>query len=151
MSSDSTASGVAFFSPSFSISRFHPNAQTINPPPTWTAGSDTPKNASRCEPRKYEPAIKAKLFKVTRQDSSRRVVGETSRVSARKIGLALSGSTIGNSALNTRKKAFISSCILSLRFPCPTKLPGRRFFGKEEEKIGGWQRGLPGFHLKLNS
>src|SRR6266567_9619716 len=150
MSSDSTASGVAFFSPSFSISRFHPNAQTINPPPTWTAGSDTPKKASRCEPRKYEPAIKAKLFKVTRHDSSRRVVGETSPVSDRKIGLALSGSTIGNNALKTRRKAFISSCIVSLRFLCSTKLPGRRFFGKEEEKIGGWPRALPEFQLKLN-
>src|SRR5882672_5571040 len=114
MSSDSTDSGVAFFSPSFSISRFHPNAQTINPPPTWTAGSDTPKKASRCEPRKYEPAIKRKLFKVTRQDSSRRVAGRTDRVRARKIGLALNGSTIGNSALNTRKKAFMASCIRQL-------------------------------------
>src|SRR5439155_22749035 len=150
MSSDSTATSVAFFSPSFSISRFHPNAQTINPPPTSTAGSDTPKKPSTCEPRKYEPAIKAKLFKVTRHDSSRRIVGETTRVSARKIGLALNGSTSGNSGLKTRKKAFISPCIVSLRFPCPTKLPGRRFFGKEEEKIGGWQRALPGFQLKLN-
>src|SRR5439155_27219011 len=111
MSSDSTASGVVFF---FSISRFHPNAQAINPPPTWTAGSDTPKKASRCEPRKYEPAIKAKLFKVTRQDSSWRVAGRTDRVSARKIGLALNGSTIGNSALNTRQKAFMASFIRQL-------------------------------------
>src|SRR5438874_6017250 len=150
MSSDSTASGVAFFSPSFSISRFHPNAQTINPPPTWSAGSDTPKKASRCEPRKYEPAIKAKLFKVTRQDSSRRVVGETSRVSARKIGLELSGSTIGNSALKTRNKAFTSSCIRQLEISLSNELPLRRFFGKEEEKTGGWQRALPGFQMKLN-
>src|SRR6266436_3813904 len=114
MSSDSTASGVAFFSPSFSISRFHPNAQTINPPPTWTAGSDTPKKASKCEPRKYEPAIKAKLFKVTRQDSSRCVAGRTDRGSARKIGLALRGSTLGNNALKTRKKAFKASWIPQL-------------------------------------
>src|SRR5712671_6300874 len=112
MSSDSTASGVAFFSVSFSINRFHPKAQTINPPPTWTAGSDTPKKASRCDPKKYEPAmIKAKLFKVTRHDNSRRRAGGTLRVSARKIGLALRGSTIGKRALKTRKKAFISSCI----------------------------------------
>jgi hypothetical protein len=111
MSSDSTASGVAFFSASFSINKFHPKAQTINPPPTWTAGSDTPKKASRCDPKKYEPAIKAKLFKVIRHDSSRRVAGRTDRVSARKIGLALSGSTIGNSALKTRKNAFVASCI----------------------------------------
>src|SRR6266699_6128394 len=33
------------------------------------------------------------------------------RFNARKIGLALSGSTIGNRALKTRKKAFIASCI----------------------------------------
>jgi hypothetical protein len=66
---------------------------------------------SRCEPRKYEPAIKARLFQETRHESSRRVAGEILRVSARKIGLALSGSTIGNRALKTRKIAFIASCI----------------------------------------
>src|SRR6266446_58178 len=53
------------------------------------------RKASRCEPRKYEPAIKAKLFKVTRQDSSRRVAGRTDRVSAGRSGLRLAGPRLG--------------------------------------------------------
>src|SRR5258705_12439961 len=47
-------------------------------------------------------------------DSSRRVAGRTDCVSARKLGLALNGSTIGNSVLNTRKKAFMGSCMRQL-------------------------------------
>src|SRR5216117_94075 len=59
-------------------------------------------------------ALTRSVLPATRQDSSWRVAGRTDRVSARKIGLALNGSTIGNSALNTRKKAFMASCIRQL-------------------------------------
>jgi hypothetical protein len=90
--------------PACTTLRGHPNAQTTNLPPTWTAGSDTPKKFRAWAPRKYEATIRIKLFKVTRHDSFLRFPGEIFRVSARKIGLELSGSTIGNSAPKTRKK-----------------------------------------------
>jgi len=58
-----------------------------------------------------EATIRTKLLNVTRHDNSLRVPGRRFCVSARKIGLALSGSTIGNNALTTRKKTFIASRI----------------------------------------
>jgi hypothetical protein len=60
---------------------------TINPPPTWTTGSEIPKKERMCVPMKYDPTSKKKPFIATRKDSALRVLGEYSLVIARKIGL----------------------------------------------------------------
>jgi hypothetical protein len=50
-----------------------------------------------------------------RQDSSLRVLGESSLVIARKIGLPPSGSIIGNSALRIKNRLFAASIKSVLR------------------------------------
>ena len=49
---------------------------TINPPPTWTTGSEIPKKERMCVPMKYDPTSRKKLFIAIRQDSALRMVGE---------------------------------------------------------------------------
>src|SRR5690348_12379589 len=58
---------------------------------------------------KYEPTIRYRLLRATRHARPRRVSGEYCSVSARKIGLPASGSTIGKSALTTRNKTLTAS------------------------------------------
>src|SRR6202795_1163111 len=82
---------------------------TINPPPTWTTGSEIPKKERTCVPPKIDPTSRRKLFIAIRKDSALRVLGEYSLVIARKIGLPPSGSTMGNSALRIRKRFFAAS------------------------------------------
>src|SRR2546427_12680375 len=88
---------------------------TINPPPTWTTGSEIPKKERMCVPMKYDPTGRKKLFIAIRQDSALRMLGEYSLVIARKMGLPPSGSTIGNSALRIRKRLFAASTMMFLQ------------------------------------
>jgi hypothetical protein len=88
---------------------------TINPPPTWTTGSEIPKKDRMSVPMKYDPTSKKKLFTAIRKDSALRVVGEYSLVIARKIGLPPSGSTIGNRALRIRNRLFAASTKMFLQ------------------------------------
>jgi hypothetical protein len=49
---------------------------TINPPPTWTTGSEIPKKERMWVPIKYDPTSKKKLSTAIRQDNALRVLGE---------------------------------------------------------------------------
>jgi hypothetical protein len=96
---------------------------TINPPPTWTAGSEIPKKERMWVPMKYDPIRKKKLFVAIRPDNALRVAVEYSWVIARNIGLPPNGSTMGNSPLSTRNKLFAASTKTFLAIqqsaPCP--------------------------------
>jgi len=92
---------------------------TINPPPTWTTGTEIPKKERTCVPTKYDPTSKRKLFIAIRKDSALRVLGEYSLVMARKIGLPPSGSTMGNNALRIRKRFFAASTTTLLLVALP--------------------------------
>src|SRR5271157_280448 len=97
---------------------------TTSPPPTWTTGSEIPKNARMCVPMKYDPTSKKKLFIAIRRASCLRVLGEYSLVIARKIGLPPSGSTIGNSAVRNRNRLFAASTMTFLQGMLAPSCPG---------------------------
>ena len=67
---------------------------TTNPPPTWTAGSEIPKNARMCVPIRYEPTSRKKLLIAICRESALRACGRYSLVNDKKIGLPPSGSTM---------------------------------------------------------
>ncbi len=93
----------------------HPVEMTINPPPTWTTGSEIPKKERMCVPMKYDPTSRKKLLIAIRKDRALRVLGEYSLVIARKIGLPPSGSTMGNKALRIRNRLFAASTKMFLQ------------------------------------
>src|SRR2546422_193621 len=108
---------------------------TINPPPTWTTGSEIPKKERMCVPMKYEPTSRKKLFIAIRQDSALRMLGEYSLVIARKMGLPPSGSTIGNSALRIRKRLFDRSEEHTSEFQSRLHLVCRLLLEKKKKQL----------------
>src|SRR5258708_28283540 len=108
---------------------------TINPPLTWTTGSEIPKKERMWVPMKYDPTSRKKLLIAMRQDSALRILGEYSLVIARKIGLPPSGSTIGNSALRISSRLFAASSMTFLQASLAFHLGGHRKTGPSNPAI----------------
>ncbi len=80
-----------------------PIAHTMKPPPTWTAGIETPKKSRTYAPTRIEMSSRKKLLMATSRAMRPRSAGFNGLIMARYIGAAPSGSTIGNRAATTRK------------------------------------------------
>src|SRR6266849_5941792 len=68
-----------------------------------------------CDPMRYDPTSRKRLLIAIRRDTAFLALDEYSLVSARKIGLPPSGSTMGNSALRIRNRFFPTSAISFLQ------------------------------------
>ena len=66
----------------------HPRALTTRPPPTWTTGTDSPKNSRTYVPVATDASKRTNALTATRQASAARSGGVYSDVIARKIGRA---------------------------------------------------------------